>query len=70
MMFMPLLWIVLIVAIVWAVVHLTQSSKPGPADRRESAREIADRRLAAGEIDAETHEQILAQLSARDPRSP
>jgi putative membrane protein len=67
MMLMPLLWIVLLGVIVWAVVRLTQ--RPGDhvrdQQRRETPQEILDRRYASGEIDADTYAQARANLAGR-----
>lgn len=71
MMFMPLLWIVLLGAVIWAVVRLAQPSggagpaRPAPSGR-ESALEILDRRLASGEIDTETYREVRDQLTGRE----
>jgi putative membrane protein len=71
MIFMSLLWIVLIGLIVWAVVRLTQQPSRhddarggGPAPR-ETPEEIADRRFASGEIDADTYTAIHERLARR-----
>lgn len=73
MMFMPLLWIALIGLVVWAVIRLTQpAGKRGTDDRpvaRESAREILDRRYAAGEIDTEAYLRARDHLAERKPGS-
>ncbi|AXY49205.1 SHOCT domain-containing protein [Rhodococcus ruber] len=72
MMLMPLLWIVLIGVIVWAVVSLTRRPTDRTADPRhraaprETPREILDRRFASGEIDAEAYTQARAHLADRD----
>ena len=65
MALMPLLWIVLIGAIVWAVVALTQrpSDRTMPEQRRETPQEILDRRFASGEIDADAYTQARDQLA-------
>lgn len=69
MMLMPLLWIVLLGAIVWAVVELGRRRDSGSnAPRRESAREILDRRFASGEIDGEAYRQARQHLA--DPGTP
>jgi uncharacterized membrane protein len=64
---MALLWIVFLVAIVWFIARLTPSAArdDGWSRRLEDPREILDRRLAGGEIDIPTHEQLRAKL---DPR--
>lgn len=70
MMLMPLVWVALIAAIVWAVVQLAHTpGKSSTEDRRESARDILDRRLASGEIDAEAYRRVREELD-REPRSP
>jgi len=71
MMLMPLVWIVLIAAIAWAVVQLAHT--PGGRsnhDRQESPQEILDRRLASGEIDADAYRRIRDELAGRESRSP
>ena len=60
---MTVFWVVLLAAIVWAVANLFPargtSDAPSAADRPE---EILDRRLARGEIDAATYDELRAQL--------
>ncbi|MFB9904310.1 SHOCT domain-containing protein [Allokutzneria oryzae] len=74
MAFMPLLWIVLIGLIVWAVVRLTQRHVGGDhgQDRgwppRETPEEILDRRFASGEIDADAYTEARERLAAGKPR--
>ncbi|WP_405682464.1 SHOCT domain-containing protein [Streptomyces sp. NBC_00057] len=70
---MPLLWIVLIGLVVWAVLRLTQHSA-GHHDAtdprkppRETPEEILDRRFASGEIDAEAYTEARKRLSAHRP---
>jgi putative membrane protein len=58
---MSVAWIALIVLIVWAVVRLfpgRESSAGGEID----AKSLLDRRLASGEIDAGTYDQLRARL--------
>ena len=50
---MVLFWGGLIGLAVWAVARLTRSGPPSPPG--ETARQILDRRLASGEIDAEAY---------------
>lgn len=70
MMLMPLLWIALIGVIVWAVVSLAQRPTDRTADRRrETPREILDRRFASGEIDADAYTQARTHLTGRDAGS-
>lgn len=74
MFFMPVLWIVLIGLVVWAVVRLAQSpSGRGTGQdrgrpRREEPEEILDRRFASGEIDADAYTQARERLAAYRPR--
>ncbi|MEV6210206.1 hypothetical protein [Kitasatospora sp. NPDC051914] len=71
MMFMPLLWIALIGAAVWATVRLTHrpSERPGDGTRQsETPREILDRRYASGEIGTEAYTEALGHLAERSPK--
>lgn len=76
MILMPVVWIVLLGVIVWAVVRLTQpnSHQQGPVDpgtaRRESRRRSWIVGLASAEIDAETYAQTRNHLAGRETRSP
>lgn len=72
MMFMPVLWLVLIGLIVWAVVALTRGGFRGhdSRDGRDTPEEILDRRFAAGEIDAEAYRQARATLAERHRGPP
>ncbi|MCH7229430.1 hypothetical protein L0U85_00925 [Glycomyces sp. L485] len=64
MMLMPLLWILLIGAIVWAVVRLAHPGGHRDASARaESAKEVLDRRYASGEIDEETYQRMSERLA-------
>ncbi|WP_171052992.1 SHOCT domain-containing protein [Streptomyces marianii] len=75
MAFMPLLWILLIGLVIWAVVRLTQrpSSHSGATDRErapsETPEEILDRRFASGEIDAAAYSEARKKLAEHRPRS-
>jgi putative membrane protein len=66
---MSLFWIVLLVAIVWAVTQLfprrdeRRTLADGSASN-ERAEDILDRRLALGEIDPETHAKLRQALRA------
>ena len=66
MTLMPLLWIVLIGTIVWAVVALTRwpSDRTAPQSGRETPQEILDRRFASGEIDGDAYRQARDQLAS------
>lgn len=70
MMLMPLIWVVLLAAIVWAVVQLGRPGRGSSDHRRESPQEILERRLASGEIDADAYRRIRDELAGREPRSP
>ncbi|MFG2288298.1 SHOCT domain-containing protein [Streptomyces sp. NPDC048595] len=70
MAFMPLVWIVLLGLVVWAVIHLVRGPSGAgsgggsrEAERRESPREILDRRFASGEIDAEAYSEAKKRLA-------
>jgi putative membrane protein len=65
MTLMPLVWIALIGVIVWAAVRLTQRPPERAGPRRESPREILDRRFAAGEIDADTYTRARDTLAGK-----
>ncbi len=58
---------VLVALVVWAVARIAPSHKVDAAERPIPADEplaILDRRLAGGEIDAETYDQLRSKLSA------
>lgn len=61
--FGPVMMIVFWGLVAWVIVSLTRESvSPTTRMHSDSAREIADRRLASGEIDSEEHRRILQQL--------
>ena len=66
---MMLFWIALIALVVFAVVRLFPRTEPTPTPREqpEEPREILRRRLASGEIDVDTYEQLSSKL---EPPSP
>jgi len=74
MMLMPLLWIILVVVIVWAVVQFTQPGRrtSSPLDygqaRRETPQEILDRRFAAGEINVDAYVEARDRLAGKQPK--
>ena len=79
MIVMGVFWLLLIGLGVWAVWHLARRSgitnvaAPAPGWSPESARQILDRRFAAGEIDAPTyaeHRRILEGRSADSATVP
>lgn len=61
---MTLLWVVLIAAIVWAVANLFpgRGADEPSAARSERPEDILDRRLALGEIDGSTYEELRNKL--------
>ena len=52
---MALIWLVIIGLSIWLITWLTRRDKS--VERRESPRQILDRRLAAGEIDPTAYAQ-------------
>lgn len=66
---MALFWILLIVLVVFAAVRLfpAGSDKHDAAVQKEQPPEILRRRLASGEIDAETFDQLSQKLGAGPP---
>lgn len=68
---MALLWVLVLALIVWVVARLLPARGDAQRDDRTAppvaAREILDRRLAAGEIDVATYEELREKL---DPRVP
>jgi putative membrane protein len=75
MMLMPLVWIVLVGAIVWAVAALARPGDRGSAPtsfgqpRRETPQEILDRRFASGDIDVDAYVQARDRLAGKAPGS-
>ncbi len=51
-------------AVIWLLVELARNTGTRPPDRQgeESAREIADRRLASGELTSEQHRAIVERI--------
>ena len=67
---MAVFWIALIALVVFALVRLLPARPepaPEPLEPREEPREILRRRLASGEIDVDTYEQLSSKL---EPPSP
>lgn len=56
--FMIVFWVALLVTGVWVLTSLL----PGKGRSSERPEEILDRRLAAGEIDAKTYDELRAKL--------
>jgi putative membrane protein len=65
---MSVLWVVLIGLIIWAAVRLFPSGHAQPPTTPqaggENAKEILDRRLARGEIDTSTYDELRKRLEA------
>jgi putative membrane protein len=63
---MSVIWIALIALIVWAVVSVLPRGPRTTSDRElaDSPEEILDRRLAAGDIDAQTYDELRGKLRA------
>lgn len=63
---MSVFWVILIAAIVWALAALfgRGDRSAGGVAIAERPEEILDRRLASGEIDAETYEALRTKLRA------
>ena len=62
-------WFALIALVVFAVVRLFPRTEPSPVpgELREEPREILKRRLASGEIDVDTYEQLSSKLGSPSP---
>ena len=61
---MTVFWVALIAAIVWAVAHLFPARGATEAPGSERPEEILDRRLARGEIDTATYDELRAKMRA------
>lgn len=61
---MTVFWVALIAAIVWAVASLFPSRRDGSTVMAERPEEILDRRLAHGEIDPATYDELRGKLRA------
>ena len=66
MALMMLLWGGVVGVAAWGIVRSTSAARP--ERRPESARDVLDRRLAAGEIDAEEYAQARHLLDHREVR--
>ncbi len=74
---MTILWIAVIAVVVWAVAQFFPGAPGGAAGRAaarqdgvvgESPEALLERRLAAGEVDPETYDQIRERLAAARER--
>ncbi len=60
---MTVFWVVLLAAVIWAVANLFPARGAGDAGATtERPDEILDRRLARGEIDPATYDELRAKL--------
>jgi putative membrane protein len=66
--FMLLLWVVLLAVIGWVLTSLF--GRGSSREVRERPEEILDRRLAAGEIDVKTYDELRAKLIASAEKRP
>ena len=61
--FMTIFWLVLVVIIAWALVTLTRRDEEDRREpREEPPQDRLDRRLADGEIDVETYDDLSRRL--------
>lgn len=60
--FMSLFWVLLIGVIVFAAAQLFPGRRETRTETQDEPRTILDRRLASGEIDVETYEQLRRTL--------
>lgn len=61
---MTVVWVVLIAAVVWAVANLFPARGAGRENVPERPEEILDQRLARGDIDSSTYDELRAKLRA------
>jgi putative membrane protein len=61
---MTAFWVALLAAIVWAILSLSPGRRDTASPTPERPEEILDRRLARGEIDAQTYDELRAKLRA------
>ena len=61
---MTVFWVALIAGIVWAVGNLFPSRRDGSTVAPAPPEDVLDRRLAAGEIDAATYDELRSKLRA------
>ena len=64
---MSVFWVGLIALIVWAVMSLFPRGERVENDLAERPEEILDRRLASGEIDADTYDALRGKLHEAHP---
>ena len=61
---MSVFWVVLLGAVVWAVASLFPARRDGSGAVSERPEEVLDRRLARGEIDPATYDELRGKLRA------
>lgn len=63
------LWVGVIAAAVWGITRLfpTGQPQPTPDGWTGTPREILDQRLASGQIDSQTYQQLLRELTLKRP---
>lgn len=61
---MTVFWVALLAVIVWAVIAVVPPRRVGSEGPPERPEDILDRRLAVGEIDPATYEELLGKLRA------
>jgi putative membrane protein len=66
---MAVVWVALIAVIVWAVATLASRGRTSDEtpDAGDGPQEILDRRLASGEIDPATYDDLRGRLQAAHP---
>lgn len=69
MFVMALIWILIIGLIAWLVIWLTHKDKRASNPHMETPKQILDRRLAAGEIDANAYAQSRRLIEGKTPGS-
>ncbi len=57
-------WVALLGTIIWAVVSLPPPRRAGSEGRSARPEDVLARRLAAGEIDSATYDELRAKLRA------
>lgn len=55
--------LVVVALVIWAVARIAPRHRETTAAMTEGPREILDRRLARGEIDSDTYDQLRAKLA-------